>query len=188
LSRAEIPDIIGRYVAAARRAREAGFDIVYVYGAHSYGLPMQFLSPFYNRRTDEYGGSLENRARFWLETIAAVRAAIGDDCAIAVRLGLDPSQPFGVGLEDAAGFAALADPIVDLWDVVASTRAEPWLDMRPSRLAEDGYQLDLLEPIRAVTTKPLLTVERFTSPDRMAEAVQSGWLDLIGGARPSIAD
>ena len=65
--------------------RDAGFDIVYVYGAHSY-LPLQFLSPYYNKRTDKYGGSFENRARFWRETLEKVREAVGDDCAIAIAL------------------------------------------------------------------------------------------------------
>jgi dimethylamine/trimethylamine dehydrogenase len=188
LSLDEIPAMIDRYAVAARRARDAGFDIVYVYGGHSYGLPMQFLSPFTNERDDAYGGSLANRARFWLEAIGAVRDAIGDDCAVAVRLGLDPSGSYGVSIEDAAGFMRLADPIVDLWDVVSSTRAEPWLDMRPSRLAEPEYQLGLFGPIRAATAKPLVGVERLTSPDRMADLVRSGIVDLIGGARPSIAD
>jgi dimethylamine/trimethylamine dehydrogenase len=72
------------WVRAAKLSRDAGFDIIYVYGGHSY-LPLQFLSPFYNRRSDAYGGSLENRARFWIETLEEVRAAVGDDCAIAVR-------------------------------------------------------------------------------------------------------
>jgi dimethylamine/trimethylamine dehydrogenase len=184
----EIPGMVERYAVAARRAREAGFDIVYVYGGHSYGLPMQFLSPFYNQRDDEYGGTLQRRARFWLEAIGAVRNAIGDDCAVAVRLGLDPSGAYGVSFDDAAAFMRLADPIVDLWDVVSSTRAEPWLDMRPSRLAEPDYQLGLFGPIRAATAKPLVGVERLTSPDRMADLVRSGIVDLIGGARPSIAD
>ena len=76
------------YVDAAVRARDAGFDIVYVYGAHSY-LPIQFLSPFYNKRNDEYGGSFENRARFWKECLEQVREAVGDDCAIASRFAVD---------------------------------------------------------------------------------------------------
>src|SRR5215470_2852348 len=87
LSTEDIRYIQSQYVAAACRARTAGFDIVYVYGAHGY-LPTQFLSPFYNKRQDEYGGSLQNRARFWLETLALVREAIGADCAIAVRIGI----------------------------------------------------------------------------------------------------
>ena len=84
----DIREVQGFYVDAAKRAREAGFDIVYVYGSHSY-LPQQFLTPYYNQRTDEYGGSFENRARFWRETIEQVKEAVGDDCAIAVRMSTD---------------------------------------------------------------------------------------------------
>jgi len=76
------------YVDAALRSRDAGFDIVYVYGAHSY-LPLQFLSPYYNKRKDKYGGTLENRARFWLETLEKVRRAVGNDTAIATRFAVD---------------------------------------------------------------------------------------------------
>jgi dimethylamine/trimethylamine dehydrogenase len=76
------------YVDAALRARDAGFDIVYVYGAHSY-LPLQFLSPYYNKRRDQYGGSIENRARFWLESLEKVRTAVGKDCAISTRFAVD---------------------------------------------------------------------------------------------------
>ena len=101
---------------AAKLVRDAGFDIVYVYGGHSY-LPLQFLSPFYNKRTDAYGGSFENRARFWLETLEAVREAVGDDCAIAVRLCVEALGPAGVELEEGLGFVRLADHLVDLWDV-----------------------------------------------------------------------
>src|SRR5256714_11332144 len=81
----DIREVQQLYVDAAKRAREAGFDIVYVYGSHSY-LPQQFLTPYYNHRTDEYGGSLENRARFLRETIEQVKDAVGADCAIAVRI------------------------------------------------------------------------------------------------------
>src|SRR5258707_576719 len=84
----DIRDVQQMYVDAAKRARTAGFDIVYVYGSHSY-LPQQFLTPYYNHRTDEYGGSLENRARFWRETIEQVKTAVGDDCALAVRHSTD---------------------------------------------------------------------------------------------------
>ena len=84
----DIDTVQQMYVDAAMRARDAGFDIVYVYGAHAY-LPFQFLSPFYNRRTDEYGGSFENRARFWRESLYKVREAVGDDCAIASRFAVD---------------------------------------------------------------------------------------------------
>ena len=171
------------WAAAARRAREAGFDIVYVYGGHSY-LPLQFLSPFYNRRSDEYGGSLENRARFWLETLELVREAIGDDCAIAVEaLG-----PAGVELDEGLGFVSLADDLVDLWDVNVGSITEWSKDSGTSRYFREGYQVEWTGRVREVTAKPIVGVGRLTNPDRMAEIVQSGAWDLIGAARPSIAD
>ena len=187
LSTAEIRHIQGLYVAAARRARAAGFDIVYVYGAHGY-LPTQFLSSFYNMRQDEYGGSLPNRARFWLETLALVRDAIGTECAIAVRIGIDPAEVAGVTPGDAIEFVRLADELVDLWDVNTSVIARPWLDMRPSRIGPEGYQIEWTGRVKQVTSKPVVVVERLTNPDRMAELVRSGLCDLIGGARPSISD
>ena len=96
--------------------RDCGFDIVYVYGAHSY-LPMQFLSPFYNKRTDGYGGALKDRARFWLETLEGVRDAVGADCAVVTRIAVDALGPAGIHVEEALEFVNLADDLVDLWDV-----------------------------------------------------------------------
>src|SRR3990172_13386661 len=93
------------WVAAAIRARDCGFDIVYVYGAHSY-LPMQFLSRFKNKRTDAYGGSLEDRARFWLETLERVKQAVGDDCAVATRIAVDALGPAGLVVDE--GLAVVA--------------------------------------------------------------------------------
>ena len=114
---ADIRRAQGEWVAAAKRARSAGFDIVYVYGSHTY-LPTQFLSPVYNRRTDEYGGSFENRARFWLEAIELVKEAVGDDCAIAVRIAADTLELSGVPIEEGLEFIRAADQMVDLWDVM----------------------------------------------------------------------
>lgn len=187
LDRRGIREIQAQYVRAAIRARSAGFDIVYVYGAHGY-LPLQFLSPFYNKRTDEYGGSLANRARFWLETLELVHAAVGDDCAIAVRLGIEPEARDGVHVDEALEFVTLADDLTDLWDINTSSIAEPWRDMRPSRLAPAGYQLPASGLIRQATSKPIVGVGRITDPEMMVEIIQSGVWDLIGGARPSIAD
>src|SRR5258708_36705905 len=84
----DINDVQGFYVEAAKRARDAGFDIIYCYGAHSY-LPLQFLSPYYNKRTDKYGGSFENRARFWNETLEQKKTAGGLECAIATPFPVD---------------------------------------------------------------------------------------------------
>jgi dimethylamine/trimethylamine dehydrogenase len=175
------------WVAAARLARTAGFDIVYVYGGHSY-LPMQFLSPFYNRRRDEYGGTLENRARFWLETLERVREAIGDDCAIAARISVEALGPAGVELDEGLAFVGLADHLVDVWDVNVGSITEWSKDSGVSRFFAEGYQLEWTGQVRRATEKPIVGVGRLTNPDRMAEILQSKAWDLIGAARPSIAD
>jgi dimethylamine/trimethylamine dehydrogenase len=175
------------WVRAATLSRDAGYDIIYVYGGHSY-LPLQFLSPFYNKRTDAYGGPLENRARFWLETLEEVRAAVGDDCAVAVRLCIEALGPAGVELEEGIGFVVLADHLVDLWDVNVGSITEWSKDSGASRFFPEGYQLEWTGRVREVTAKPIVGVGRLTSPDRMAEIIRSGAWDLIGAARPSIAD
>jgi dimethylamine/trimethylamine dehydrogenase len=184
---AQIRRVVGLYAAAAARAEAAGLDLVYAYGSHSY-LPAQFLSPFANRRDDDYGGSLRNRARFWLEVIEAVRTATGGRIAVAVRIGIDPSGTLGLGIDDVLAFVRMADDMVDLWDVNVATIGEPWLDMRPSRIDAQGYQTALSGRVREATAKPIVGVGRLTDPDRMAEIVRSGVWDIIGGARPSIAD
>jgi dimethylamine/trimethylamine dehydrogenase len=175
------------WAAAARRAREAGFDIVYVYGAHSY-LPMQFLSPFYNRRTDEYGGSLENRARFWLELLELTREAVDGECTVATRISIAALSPYGVELEEGLEFVRLADHLVDLWDVAVGSATEWSKDSGASRFFEQGWQLEWTKHVREATAKPIVGVSRLTDPDQMAEIVSSGVWDVIGAARPSIAD
>jgi dimethylamine/trimethylamine dehydrogenase len=179
------------YVDAAIRARQAGFDIIYVYGAHSY-LPLQFLSPFYNKRTDAYGGSFENRARFWLETLEKVREAVGDDCAIASRFAVDTLYgKAGVQVgEDGVRFVEYADHLVDLWDLNVGDIAEWGQDAGPSRWFEENHQRPYIAPIKAGnhTSKPVVGVGRVTNPDTMVKIIQSGQLDIIGAARPSISD
>lgn len=175
------------WVEAAERARDCGFDIVYAYGAHSY-LLMQFLSPFYNKRTDGYGGSLANRARFWLETLERGKEAIGDDCAIATRIAVEGLGPSGIHVDEALEFVGLADPYVDLWDVNVGSINLWSHDSGTSRYFEEGYQLEWTGRVREATSKPIVGVARLTNPDLMAKIVRSGAWDLIGAARPSIAD
>ena len=177
------------YVDAALRSRDAGFDIIYVYGAHSY-LPVQFLSPYYNKRKDKYGGSLENRARFWLETLEKVRRAVGHDSAIATRFAVDTLYgDSGVEIEnDGMKFIALADPLVDLWDVDVGDIAEWGEDAGPSRFYQQGHQVPWTRFVKQVAKKPVLGVGRFTDPEKMTEIVTKGIADIIGAARPSISD
>jgi dimethylamine/trimethylamine dehydrogenase len=175
------------WVAAAERAERAGFDIVYVYGGHTYLLG-QFLSPYYNKRTDEYGGSLENRARLWLEILESVRAAVGGRCAIAVRVAVDSLGGPGISIDEALGFVRMADEFVDLWDVHVGSGIEWSKDSGASRFFAEGYQLEWTHRVREATSKPIVGVGRHVSPDKMVDIIRRGALDLIGAARPSIAD
>ena len=173
--------------AAALRARTAGFDIVYVYAGHDLGLPFHFLTQRNNRRTDEYGGVLQNRLRLLRELIEDTKDAVGDRCAVAVRLAVDEQLGQG-GLsknsEGAEIFASLAE-LPDLWDVNVADWSN---DSMTSRFAGEGFQEAFLTGLKALTTKPVVGVGRFTSPDTMVSQVRRGVLDLIGAARPSIAD
>lgn len=171
---------------AALRAREAGFDIVYVYATHGY-LLAHFLDPETNTRADEYGGSLFNRTRMVRELIEETKEAIGDRCAVAVRFAADAEvgedgQPI-LG-ERQEMFAQMAE-MPDLWDI---NIADYSLEMGASRFVKEGALEPYMRWVRSVTTKPVVTVGRFTSPDTMARMVRSGITDLIGAARPSIAD
>jgi dimethylamine/trimethylamine dehydrogenase len=177
------------YVEAAKRARTAGFDIVYVYGSHSY-LPQQFLTPFYNHRTDEYGGSFENRARFWRETIELVKEAVGDDTAIAVRMSTDMFiGEAGTQLKrDCLPFVELVDHLVDVWDINLSGIAEWGEDATPSRFYPQGRALPWQAAVKAISKKPVLGVGRWTNPDLMVAAINEGKLDIIATCRPSTSD
>ena len=187
MTKRDIRRVQADWARAAEQSRTAGFDIVYVYGAHTY-LPGQFLSPTTTAARDEYGGSLANRARFWLETLEPVRSAVGDDCAIACRVAVDRMGALGVDIEEGLEFVRMADHLVDLWDVTVGSIAEWSKDSGPSRFFAEGWQLDSTARVREATTKPIVGVSRLTDPDLMAEIVRSGAWDLIGAARPSIAD
>jgi dimethylamine/trimethylamine dehydrogenase len=183
----DIDRIVSDWVRAAIRSRDAGFDIVYVYGGHSYLLG-QMLSPFYNQRTDDYGGSLENRARMWIETLRAVRGAVGSDCAIACRVAVSAAGGPGVELDEGLEFVRIADHLVDLWDVHIGSILEWSKDSGASRFFTEGWQLEWTGHVREATQKPIVGVGRLTTPVRMAAIIESGVWDLIGAARPNIAD
>jgi dimethylamine/trimethylamine dehydrogenase len=194
LDKAGIREIQGYYVAAAKRGRDVGFDIVNVHGSEGGAITGHFLMGKLNKRTDEYGGTLENRARFWLETIDLVREAVGDDCAITARLCIDTlnDSPLGIRAgEEAFQFIQLADHLVDFWDLqVGGWSSADWPEKNvvPSRVAGEFNYRSYYEVVRPATKKPIAAVGRFTNPDTMAEAVRSGVIDIIAAARPSIAD
>lgn len=186
MSRADIQQLRVMHRAAALRAREAGFDIIYVYAGHDLGMPFHFLTPRNNRRTDEYGGVLENRVRLLRELIEDTRDAVGDRCAVAVRLAVDEHMAGGLSREGEGAeiFSMLAD-LPDLWDVNVADWSN---DSVTARFASEGYQEAFLLGLKAMTRKPVVGVGRFTSPDTMVSLIRRGVLDLIGAARPSIAD
>jgi dimethylamine/trimethylamine dehydrogenase len=187
MDKADIANVRRWHRAAALRARDAGFDIVYVYAGHDLGLPMHFISRRTNRRTDEYGGSLENRVRFLRELIEDTKDAVGDRCAIAVRLAVDQLLgPLGITSENEGRDAiAMLAELPDLWDVNIADWAN---DSQTARFSQEGYQEQYIAHVKALTTKPVVGVGRYTSPDAMVSAIKRGVMDLIGAARPSIAD
>lgn len=172
---------------AAIRAKRAGFDIVYCYAGHDY-LPFQFLSRRTNHRTDEYGGSLENRVRLLREMIDDTKDAVGTTCAVAVRLAVDELHgPFGITSQgEGREVIEMLAELPDLWDVnVAGALGN---DSKSSRFSLEGYQEEHVAFVKTVTTKPVVSVGRFTSPDTMVGQIRRGIQDFIGAARPSIAD
>jgi dimethylamine/trimethylamine dehydrogenase len=187
MDKADIREFRRWHREAALRAREAGFDIVYVYAGHDMTLLMHFLLKRHNHRSDEYGGSLENRLRLFREVLADTRDAIGDRCALAVRFAVDELMG-AAGIEgDGEGrdiVAALAEE-PDLWDVNLSDWSN---DSQSARFSQEGFQEDYTRFVKQVTTKPVVGVGRYTSPDTMVRVIRQGHLDLIGAARPSIAD
>ncbi|MFN4291374.1 MAG: FAD-dependent oxidoreductase [Permianibacter sp.] len=173
--------------AAALRAKRAGFDIVYCYAGHGLTLPFHFLSRRFNDRTDEYGGALENRVRLLREILEDTQDAIGDRCAVALRFAVDELLGRD-GIEaDSEGrdVVAMLAELPDLWDVNISGWSN---DSASSRFAKEGYQEPYIRFVKALTSKPVVGVGRYTSPDHMLSLIKSGVLDLIGAARPSIAD
>ncbi|MFF4606214.1 FAD-dependent oxidoreductase [Streptomyces sp. NPDC001339] len=172
---------------AACNARRAGFDIVYIYAGHSMTLPINFLSRSRNKRTDEYGGSLENRARLLRELIEDTKEAVGDTCAVAVRFCVDEMMgERGITADgEAHDVIELLGELPDLWDVNIANMGH---DGATARFEQEGWQEKYVKFVKSVTTKPVVGVGRFTSPDTMVSMIRSGTLDLIGAARPSIAD
>ena len=184
---ADIRSLRHRHRAAALRAKRAGFDIVYVYVSHENSVFSQFLSPLLNTRSDAYGGSAENRMRLLREVIEDTKDAIGDRCAVAVRIAVAQfghEEPIVSAENCRETIERLAD-LPDLWDVNINDWSH---DSATSRFAREGHQEDQVRFVKSVTHKPVVGVGRFSSPDSMLSQVRRGVLDLVGCARQSIAD
>lgn len=185
VDRDDIRNIRRWFRNAVRRARTAGFDLVCLYGAHGFGIFQHFLSRATNQRGDEYGGSLDNRSRFVREVIAELRDEMRDEMAVTLRLSLHEEGALGLSNAELREFIALNADLPDLWDLAHGT----WENCSgTSRFVGEGAQEDLVAGIKALTSKPVVGVGRFTSADAMVRQVRQGILDFIGAARPSIAD
>jgi len=182
----DIADLRRWHRRAVRRSVDVGFDIIYVYAGHALGGIHHFLSPRYNQRTDAYGGSPENRMRLLRELIedaldeAGGRAAIG--CRISVtELGVAD----GLTREDIFDIVSSMAELPDLWDFVMGSWED---DSITSRFGPEGHEEKYIRGLKQLTSKPVVGVGRFTSPETMLRMVKDGLLDFIGAARPSIAD
>lgn len=207
----EIKELIEKYGLAAERARSCGFDAVELHGAHGY-MPLQFLSAYTNRRTDEYGGSLENRARFALETIRSIKKHAGDDFPLIYRLSAEEDVPNGITLEEACTFAKWAEEAgADAIHVSAGTwdsRLEKYFAVMEGRESPEGKNLSsgvatsmwvppnytprgslvhLAAGVKKVVSIPVIAVCSIT-PEMGEEILEKGDADFISIGRQTIAD
>ena len=186
MDKKDIKDLIQWHVIAAERAIQAGFDIIYCYAGMGF-LPYHFLHPTFNNRNDEYGGSLENRSRLMRELISEMKTVAGDRAAIAVRMSTDELLTFKSesSESEAHEFFEINGEFPDLWDIKMSS----WFKECPSgRFAESGHMEPYNSFVKKLTSKPVVGVGWFTSPDIMAKQINDGILDFVGAARASIAD
>ena len=181
----EIPGLIDKYVQGARRAVAAGFDAIELHGAHGYLLG-QFLSPYTNKRTDRWGGSLENRARFALEVVRGIREQVGAEFPLMYRLSVTEPYEGGLSLEDGLAFCEMLEPYVDALDVSAGNydTAMILLPMGPP-----GSLVNYAKAVKARVSIPVIGVGRLTWLfDEMAQAVSNGELDFVALGRAGLAD
>src|SRR5499427_213942 len=186
MNRADIASLRRWHRNAVVRAMRAGYELVYVYAGHSFGGIEHFLSPRYNHRRDEYGGSARNRMRLLREILEDTLEVTDGRAAVACRITVDEGRgDDGISRRDIEEVLAELGELPDLWDFVLST----WeADSNTSRFGEEGEQERYVVGLKQLTSKPVVGVGRFTSPDMMVRQIKSGVLDLIGAARPSIAD
>ncbi|MGB1950173.1 MAG: NADH:flavin oxidoreductase/NADH oxidase family protein [Marinobacter sp.] len=191
LTGTEIEEIVLRFARSAAIAEKAGFDGVQIHGAHGY-LVSQFLSPHHNQRTDEWGGSAENRMRFVLEVYRAIRAVTGDGFNVGIKLNSADFQRGGFTEEESLGVIdALASEGIDLVEISGGNYENPAMakgaeggQVKQSTLAREAYFLEFAEKVRERVEVPLMVTGGFRTETGMADAVTSGATDLVGIARP----
>jgi len=186
MTKADIADLRRWHRNAVRRSLQAGYDLVYVYAGHALGGIHHFLSPRYNQRSDEYGGSPRNRMRLLREILEDTQEEVAGRAAVACRITVDERiGEAGISRPQMEEILGELGEHPDLWDFVMGSWED---DSNTSRFGPEGEQEEYVAGLKQLTSKPVVGVGRFTSPDLMVRQVRAGILDLIGAARPSIAD
>ena len=182
----EIAEVVKQYGQAARRCKDAGIDIIEIHAGIGY-MVMRFLSKYSNHRTDEYGGSAENRARFLCEIIDEIHKTCGDDMPILVRISADDLMPDGNRIADTLELIPIIEAHgVDAWSVQAGFHEAP----RPvaNQIVPEGEFIDLAKQVKTVTSKPVFPGTRINTLDMCEKVVTEGYGDAVGMARQFIAD
>lgn len=192
----EIEELVDRFALAAKTCKAAGFTGAQIHAAHGY-LLSSFLSPRSNQRTDDYGGSLENRARFLLSAVHKTRAAVGPDFPISVKLNSADFQKGGFNFEDSLQVVQwLEEASVDLVEISGGTYEQPALmgadgmeekeeqNVAPSTKAREAYFVDFAKAMQEAVKVPLMVTGGFRTKAAMESALSSGAADLIGLGRP----
>lgn len=191
LTKDEINDIVAAFGEGARRAKAWGFDAVQLHGAHGY-LINQFLSPLTNRRTDQYGGSIENRSRFLLEVYRKVREMVGADYPVLIKLNAADNLDGGLEIDDAVYAAKkLTEAGIDAMEISAGTQASG--EKSPARQKinkpeKEAYHLELARRIKEAVSCPVMVVGGFRSYEVAEKAIEKDGMDYIAMARPLIRE
>ncbi|RHR33073.1 FAD-binding protein [Clostridium sp. AF19-22AC] len=189
MPREMIFEIVESYKTSAKLCKDCGFDMVQVHAAHGW-LFSQFLSPAFNKRTDEFGGSLENRARFLLMALDAVREGVGPHFPIEIRISGDDLSTNGLGMEDCIKVAKMVEDKVDLYNVSCGNHEDPALFCRthPSAFYPRGVNVYLAAEIKKQVNKPVACVGSLNNPAQMEQIIADGQADIVEIGRALLAD
>ena len=187
LTKELIADIVASYGQTAALAKKCGFEMIMVHGGHGW-LINQFLSPFFNHRADEYGGSRENRVRFAVEVLKSVRAAVGPGFPIEFRMSGDEFFEGGYHLDEGVEIAKLVEPYVDIIHVSAASYQQGFGRTHPSMFLPHGVNVYLAAEIKKHVSVPVATLGGLNDPAQMEEILASGQADIIYMGRALLAD
>lgn len=182
-----IQEIVAAYGQTAALAKRAGFGMIMIHGGHGW-LINQFLSPYFNKRIDKYGGSLENRCRLAMEVLQSVREAVGPGFPIEFRMSGSELFEGGYDLEEGVRIAQQLEPYIDLLHVSAGTYQRGFGDTHPSMFKEHGCNVYLAAEIKKHVSIPVATIGALNDPEQMEEIIASGKADVVYMARALLAD